>query len=172
MATNSSLRILSEKIVGEKVKISSLNTVLNEINNTRTISTSIFNTAEEGVGHFLVITQLDKANVLLFDPLSSLMTREVIGIPLTKIFNGVYFNHEKIQDDKSEFCALFCLGFVRHLLKERSTSSYFEMFNKIDLVHNDRVICEYLMSEILCLKNEKVNQKERECNLRPQQYCS
>ena len=100
MATNSSLRILSEKIVGEKVKISSLNTVLNEINNTRKISTSIFNTAEEGVGHFLVITQLDKANVLLFDPLSSLMTREVIGIPLTKIFNGVYFNHEKIQDDK------------------------------------------------------------------------
>ena len=148
MASNHSLETLCDKIFKKKVKISSLNNLLNEINNTKKISPCIFNTAEEGMGHFLAIIQTKNGHILLFDPLASEISR-IITEPLNSIFPVIYINHKKVQSDESEFCALFCLGFINHFLKGEGSSSYFEMFyEKNNLIHNDRIIYEYLMSEI------------------------
>ena len=153
MASNHSLKVLAEKIFGKRVKISSLNKLLNEINITRKLSPCIFNTAEEGVGHFIAAAPLDERSVVLFDPLASKIT-EIIMEPLNNIFNNVYINHDQIQDEESEFCALFCLGFINHFLKGGGMSSYFEMFTKDNLRYNDQVIYDYLMLEIV--KKKKI----------------
>ena len=148
MASNHSLEKLCNKIFKKKVKISSLNNLLNEINITKKISPCIFNTVEEGAGHFLAITQTKNGNILLFDPLASEITK-IITEPLNSIFPVIYINRKKVQSDESEFCALFCLGFLNQFLKGEGISAYFEMFNeKNNLINNDRIICEYLMSEI------------------------
>ena len=106
MASNQSLKVLADKIFGKTVKISSLNKLLNEINITRNLSPCIFNTAEEGVGHFIAAAPLDETSVVFFDPLASKIT-EIILEPLNNIFGNVYINHDQIQDEESEFCALF-----------------------------------------------------------------
>ena len=150
MASNHSLKVLCNKIFRKKVKVSTWEKFLSEIQDINRLPPYIVNTTEKGVGHFLAVVQTDKKNVLLFDPLASSLS-ELLMKPLIKTFhNAVYINHRKIQDDKSEYCGLFCLGFVHCYLQEKEEiNSFFEMFHKDDLLKNDQIICDYLLSSIM-----------------------
>ena len=91
-------------------------------------------------------------NILFyFDPFGEPVANDYINsfiqeLPLKN--NRYHFNNRHIQDNRSNFCGFYCLGF---LLSRKSRMSYRQFLNLFSIqkkLENDKKIVEYILKNI------------------------
>ena len=93
-------------------------------------------------GHYVAIVKIEINKILVFDPLSSVLTMKCFE-KLFGDYDRVYFVKKAVQDNMSNFCGLFVAGFLEAFENDKIIP-YFKKFKKRKLEKNDEVIYKHL----------------------------
>ena len=86
----------------------------------------------------------NKSTVTYFDSFGCDIKNKYI-LNYIKYYNNVYYyNTKNIQHNLSDFCRLFCLGFLANDYMINNSDKFINMFLKTNLFKNDIIIEEYL----------------------------
>jgi len=111
----------------------------------------IFNTDKhtESGSHFIAIVR-DKEKLFYFDPFGKKCNNKDIKKFINHNLKGraYIYNSQRLQNDKSLFCGLFCITFLLSQNKKISFSDYLSNFSKQKTLLNDVIVTKMILDEI------------------------
>lgn len=117
----------------------------------KTCFSLIFNTApKNSSGEHFVAVNVKNKSVFYFDPFGEPPKNDFINNYLKKISKGrlVKWNNVQIQDDSSNFCGFYCLGFLMSEKNRMPFDRFISLFSIKRKKDNDRKIIELIVSLI------------------------
>jgi hypothetical protein len=103
----------------------------------------------ESGSHFVAIF-CNKNTLFYFDPFGKKCTNKQIKRYIQNNLKGrkYIYNCQRIQNDKSLFCGLFCLTFLYSQVKNISFCSYLNNFVKRNTLVNDKIVTKMIVDKI------------------------
>ena len=98
-------------------------------------------------GHWVSVLLVDKITCLYFDSFGEPIKDNDLISYLGQYYNKIIYNSLKIQDDNSDKCGQFCMGFVKFVHNQIEFDNFLKLFKRKFLIINDTIIYNLLILE-------------------------